>query len=69
MEWQPIETAPRDRTTFDVWVAEDDGSGDGYRVTDLYFSGRGLLMRGGAPVELSKWPSFWMPLPASPVQP
>lgn len=61
--WQSIESAPRDGTTFDVWVPDEDG---GYRVTDLYFSKRGLLLRGGGPAELPRWPTHWMPLPEPP---
>lgn len=61
--WQPIETAPRDGVTFDIWVPCEDG---GYRITDVQFSAHGLLIKGGGPAELPRWPTHWMPLPPAP---
>jgi hypothetical protein len=60
MDWQPIETAPRDGTLFDVW--------SGYRVTNLWFATNGKLYREGHshPADLEHWPTHWMPLPAPP---
>lgn len=63
-EWQPIETAPRDGTRFDVWVPSGSG---GYRVADLHFNAKGYLTRDGIQAkDLACWPSHWRPLPAPP---
>jgi hypothetical protein len=35
MGWQPIETAPKDGTTVDLWVVDE--SGDGWRVPDAWY--------------------------------
>jgi len=65
-DWQPIKTAPRDGTRFDVWVPSAVG---GYRVADLWFNARGYLTRDGVqPRDLARWPTHWMPLPAAPNQ-
>ncbi len=35
MDWQPIETAPKDGTRFDLWMVDEDGRG--CRVADAYW--------------------------------
>ena len=64
MSWQPIKTAPRDGSSFDVWVPSDE---DGYRVPDLRFSPAGRLLRGCNDAYLLRWPTHWMPIPDAPV--
>jgi hypothetical protein len=34
MDWQPIETAPKDGTLIDIWIA---GEGGNTRVADVYW--------------------------------
>lgn len=65
MDWQPIETAPKDGTKFDAWVPSRFG---GYRMADLSFGPRGKLRQHGelTAAELPRWPTHWMPLPAPP---
>lgn len=64
-EWQPIETAPKDGTEFDVWVPDAFG---GYRMCGLSFNTRGKLRQHGRLTEadLPRWPTHWMPPPAPP---
>ncbi len=68
-EWQPIETAPKDRTPIDVWgdygrvcdvswrdAPSHDERGAGWRDTDGTFLGPPFLAT----------PTHWMPLPDPP---
>ena len=66
-EWKLFDTAPRDGTSFDAWVASDFG---GWRVVNLHFRRNGMLYREGEsiPIELPRWPTHWMPLPSGPAQ-
>jgi len=68
MEWQPIETAPRDGTPVLIWL-DDEG-----------FCVKGIWRRPPGCDEFMWWipemdaggfhePSHWMPLPAPPGQP
>ena len=70
MEWQPIETAPKDGTLVDLWVI-DTSDGSGRRETDAYFAnGKWWSTRdtnAGEPVEQGRiTATHWMPLPAPP---
>ena len=56
MEWQPIETAPKDGTVF---LAFWDKDGD----TRYVCAKRG---RRGGPIGLQRPPTHWMPLPEPP---
>lgn len=60
-EWQPIETAPRDKTTVVLLRCNDDGSvtyGHGfYMPLDGWFGWTQCAY---------KQPTHWMPLPAAP---
>jgi hypothetical protein len=76
--WQPIETAPKDGTEFDVWCVETWGS---FRVTDIkwgrddYGSEDGLIEYRQIDDEpfRSRWQecerniTHWMPKPLPPV--
>ncbi len=63
--WQPIATAPKDGTKFDVWVPDAFG---GYRMTGLSFDRRGRLRpaRLLTAAELPRRPTHWQPLPTPP---
>lgn len=67
-EWFPIDSAPKDGTTVDVWCPEETEEG-GYRVADAYWST--VLHKwqrvGGA--DGRTWahtPTYWMPLQSPP---
>lgn len=40
MDWQPIDSAPKDGTIIDLWIV--DGSGEGCRVPDAYWTNDGF---------------------------
>jgi hypothetical protein len=63
--WQPITSAPRDGTKFDVWIKDDLG---GWREVNLSLGPNGKLYREGriAPIDLPRWPTHWMPRPSAP---
>jgi hypothetical protein len=44
MMWQPIETAPRDGTEIDLWIATDDGGG--YRQPECVWRDKGECEAG-----------------------
>ena len=62
-EWLPIETAPKDETTVDLWT--DDG-----RVTDMGWIGDmwagPMAVHDGWGYVTEKEATHWMPLPAPP---
>lgn len=67
-EWQPIETAPKDGTEVDVWVA--DGTGGGYRIADAYWCASRERWRFNGQIHDIAWtddPTHWMPLPSPPL--
>ena len=66
-DWQPIETAPKDGTKFDVWIPDAFG---GHRMCDLSFNFRGKLRKNGMLTEadMPRWPTHWMPISKPPVQ-
>lgn len=64
--WQPIETAPKDGSVFDVWVADSDSGG--YRVADAYWSVGDHFFRYSYE-EMSLYGvdiTHWMPIPEGP---
>lgn len=74
-EWQPIETAPDDKTP--VLIAVPNKDRDGYLVGEAYFDGEhdGWWWagtdygdyHGGPIIEVNYWPpTHWMPLPEPP---
>lgn len=68
-QWQPIESAPRDRESLDLWVCDDAG---GYRITNCHWlAERGwVYFDDGAFLEVApdadQVISHWMPLPEPP---
>jgi hypothetical protein len=61
MNWQPIETAPKDGTEVDLWVP-DDG-----RFTNCWFmDGIWLQTEDGNTYSTGGAPTHWMPLPQPP---
>lgn len=65
-QWQPIETAPKDGRSFDVWVKSTKNPDYGVRMTGVYYV-QGVLC--GSKFPNSSWceyASHWMPLPEPP---
>lgn len=68
-EWRPIETAPKDGTEVDLWIAS--GNGD-FRFTGCVFYDHHWRKSGG--YETIAWhfgddslePTYWMPIPEPP---
>jgi hypothetical protein len=69
MDWQPIETAPKDGTVIDLWDRY------GFRWTNRHWGHHSFLH--GKPTDEPSWgapttdgpgpdPSHWMPLPEPP---
>lgn len=73
MEWQPIETAPRDGTAIFVWATRE-GWRDNPRMVAArwYHSANSWYVYGCGPTKHSEqWldscnPTHWMPLPPPP---
>ncbi len=73
MTWQPIETAPKDETSIDVWV---ESHGIAYRIADVWWNPDDTMPLGGCWWDkdadygdggpLTGVPTHWMPLPAPP---
>jgi hypothetical protein len=62
MQWQPIETAPKDRTS--VLIATEDGL-----VTEVFFEDDKWMLFCAGIYDcywLSEKPTHWMPLPLPP---
>lgn len=68
MSWQPIDTAPRDGTTVDVWCQYSDGSSG--RIVDCCFKdGRWVRLVGTRDAYWINYivpPTHWQPLPPPP---
>jgi len=68
MNWQPIETAPKDGRRVLVWIDDPKLLRDGYPIcfARLWFYDDGSL-GGGAEGFNGKWDiTHWMPLPEPP---
>lgn len=71
MEWQTIDTAPRDGTTVDLWLKETDDSG--WRAIDCHWHNtKGWLTSDDERLEdyfafVFKEASHWMESPKPPV--
>lgn len=81
MEWQPIETAPKDGTKFDAWCVNPETGGMGVRFADVQMrgdrSGFGLILHSKEGVHweyieschgiFPPWRiTHWMPIPEPP---
>lgn len=76
--WQPIATAPKDGTRFDLWIVRLSSSGrchDEHRVPNCYWDRRPGRFRtnwlradGHKPIPPSYSPTYWMPLPDPPAR-
>ena len=70
MEWQPIETAPKDGTYIDLWVSGPYNKG--CRITDCWFECGQWWKDYGRDGELKAdqmkgdEPTHWMPIPDGP---
>ncbi len=60
MGWQPMDTAPKDKTLVIVALIRD---GVIWRVSDAAFNGLGWYTKSG---EACHWRTHWMPLPDPP---
>jgi len=71
MEWQPIETAPKDGTP--VLGYADGGIATVTWIQSTTYGAWagswGLLLPGTDSENLMWWPTHWMPLPAPPAEP
>lgn len=76
-EWQPIETAPMDGTTIDLWVvcnpavAKWNNLMRPLRYADMVWKPGGIFRGGwyfkfGSRIPLAAVPTHWMPLPSAP---
>jgi hypothetical protein len=73
MEWQPIETAPRDGTKCDVlviWAADDGEPPEYIRCNNCWFA-NGEWVDGDPECDFDddRRPAFWMPSPEMPKAP
>lgn len=58
MQWQPIETAPKDGTVVDLWFSERTYAGyksAGYRVPDAYYIDRSVMTYYGEQKHEKGW--------------
>lgn len=74
MNWQPIETAPKDGTEIDVWLdihasPSSFGWADAFRETEVYYKdGKWFHRQNGKELELyAAYITHWMPIPEPPV--
>ncbi len=65
MEWQPIETAPRDKAMIDIWAKQWNAKTDEFefrRFAGCFFDESGNIW--GMPTDYRA--THWMPLPEPP---
>jgi len=74
-EWQPIETAPRDGTVFDVWLGDADASDVDFYCTPgtrrspgwHWFNDKFRPKVNSLQIPTFVTPTHWTPLPEPPV--
>lgn len=68
MEWQPIETAPKDQTYVLLWLSGEGHHGPRrYNITvGVYTPSGWYYIADGSGGKTSNDPSHWMPLPDPP---
>jgi len=66
-KWQPIESAPRDGTPVDLWMAATNEY-DAYLIPNCSYDVDDELWFEGELVEVDGTPTHWMPLPDAPEQ-
>lgn len=67
MDWQPIETAPKDGTIVIAYYPATNQYND--RVMIVRRKSRGWAPAGGGNRTLVSSPTHWMPLPPAPTSP
>ena len=75
MDWQPIETAPKDGTEFQAWVTHGRDQKGFWEPKCRYSEHGAFEMWGRVDYDCDGWdtypghtPTHWMPLPAPPVK-
>lgn len=72
MEWQPIETAPRDGQEVDLWGQFLPEGPTGRRIPECKMLGQGWYTRGEygwqSLADIGFKPTHWLPLPKGPNQ-
>jgi hypothetical protein len=73
MEWQPIETAPRDGAEFQAWLVNDDGCNIGWEPRARFKEGGCFQIWDRVDYDQDGWitefwfqPTHWMPMPPPP---
>ena len=63
MQWQPIETAPKDGTSVDLWRGLN-----GMRLTNAHWSGNRWVWKHYRYHQTDDQITHWMPLPPPPTE-
>ena len=65
-QWQPIETTPKDGTTFDIWVKSHKNESYGVRMTSVYYNNGVICGRKYPNPSFGEYATHWMPQPDAP---
>jgi hypothetical protein len=66
MEWQPIETAPKDGRSFMLWVAQSDMGAHWFAPVSITPDGNWWDDSTGDNIQPVNGATHWMPLPDPP---